>query len=102
MTKASKAKGGMAEKLAVKKLEDEGYICEKPIRSKWQREDFFGCWDIIAIKDQSIRFVQVSTKPLYDRGVEFKQRLADFPVGTHWTKEFWQLKEEGVWRVWQI
>ena len=114
MTKASRAKGGLAEKLAVQELEDRGYLCEKPVRSKWQREDFFGCWDIIAVKQKHtkpckncpdevrIRFIQVSTKPLYDRGIEYKKKLADFPSSEFWTKEFWQLKEGGEWRVWRI
>jgi hypothetical protein len=66
-----------------------GYIIEKAKKVRWAQQDFFGCWDIIAIhvKDKHIRWVQVSAKPLYDRGVEYKKKLSDFPnVGT---KEYW-------------
>jgi len=101
MTKAARAKGGLAEKQAAKELREQGYLVETPIRSRWGREDFWSCWDAIAIKHNEIRFIQISTKPLYDRGIAAKKKYADFPKGKCWTKEFWQLKEGG-WRIWEL
>lgn len=93
--------GDLAVKKAVDDLVAEGYICETPVKSQWQRQDFFNCWDIIAVAKNGkfpaplIRFIQVSSKRLSQRGIEYNQKLNAFPSGTFWTREFWWYKEGG-------
>lgn len=101
MSKSRKRKGDKAQKLAAEMLRKQGYLLETPVRSKWHREDFFNAWDIIAIKKNELRFIQVSTLPLYDRGVAYKKKLKAFPTG-NWTKEYWQMKEAKEPRVWDL
>lgn len=95
----SKRKGDYVELKAKKKLESEGYLVEKAVRSKWQRKDFYNAWDLIAIHpDGTIRFIQVSSQPLYDRGRPYQNKLLAFPAHPKWTREYWWYKEGG----WQI
>jgi hypothetical protein len=101
MSKSRQKKADIAQKLAAELLRKQGYLVETPIRTKWHREDFFSAWDIIAVKKNKLRFIQVSTLPLYDRGVAYKKKLKDFPVG-NWTKEYWQVKEAEEPRIWKL
>jgi len=74
-------------KLAADELVADGWLVEKAKKIRWQQQDFFGCWDILAVKHDKIRFIQVSASPLYDRGIAYKKKLIDFPrVGD---KEYW-------------
>jgi hypothetical protein len=87
MSRKNLNRGDYLMKKAADQLVTEGYMVEKAKKIRWAQQDFFGLWDIIAIKQSEIRFIQVSAKPLYDRGVEYKKKLSDFPnVGT---KEYW-------------
>ena len=51
---SSRQKGRKSELLAKKKLEAEGWnVCLTDMPTKFKKsQDFFGCWDIIAIKKQ--------------------------------------------------
>jgi hypothetical protein len=100
MSKSRQRKGDKAQKLIAKFFKDSGYLVEIPVRSKWHREDFFNAWDIIAIKENEIRFIQISTVAFYRRGIEYKKKLADFPSG-HWSKEYWWVKEDDNIQTWQ-
>lgn len=89
MTKTATQKGNDSEKKAQDELEAKGYRVEKVKRTKWQRQDFFGCWDLIAVNGDKVRFIQISRKPLYDRGRAYKRMLKEFPCPTNCSKEYW-------------
>jgi len=74
-----------------KQLIAEGWFVEKAKKVRWVRQDFFGLWDIIAVHPviPTIRFIQVSAKPDYDKGREWRQKAKDFPVNESSQKEYW-------------
>lgn len=56
-------KGNRAELEARKMLADEGFLVEKKNSSRWESNDFWGMFDIIAIHPQGglVRLVQIKT-----------------------------------------
>ena len=80
----------------------EGWMVEKAKKVMWGTQDFFGLWDIIAVHKGTgvVKFIQVSAKPDYDRGREWRQAAKDFPVTefSNTAKEFWWMKD----REWVI
>jgi len=68
-----------SEKIAYEQLKEEGYWVEKPRKSKWQPQDFFYCWDFIAINQNHIRFIQVSSKYFSQRSRADQERMLAFP-----------------------
>lgn len=97
-------KGARAELLAKKLLEAAGYMVEKVRRGQWQKQDFFGCWDICAVHPRlGILWVQVSTKPVYSRGVAAKKAMLAFPIKPGVHKEYWQYTgKDPKFRIWHI
>src|SRR3990167_5435788 len=90
MTNTKIKTGDAIMKRAAEQLIAEGYIVEKAKKIRWMQQDFFGCWDLMAIKKGCLRFIQVSAKKLSNRGVEYQAKLNDFPVICHHVhKEFW-------------
>ena len=79
--------GKVTEKKAAKSLEKEGWKTITPIRVRWQPEDFFGLFDIIAVKKGEVRFIQVSAKYITSRTPEWQKRWQDW---RHHSKEFWR------------
>jgi hypothetical protein len=66
-------KGNRNQQKAKKFYEGEGYAVEVVRRDKWRKDqDFFGLWDLICVKHQDIRFVQVKTNANPSR--EWKER----------------------------
>ena len=47
-------------------------------------------WHFVAIRPGSLKFVQVSMKPLYDRGAEYNRKLRAFPMLPGASKEYWR------------
>jgi len=78
------------EKKAYEQLKSEGYLVEKPRRTKWQPQDFFYCWDFIAVNDQHIRFIQVSSKYRSQRTREDQDRMLKFPKPASVRTEYWR------------
>ena len=83
--------------LAVEVLEKQGYQIEKAKKVKFQPQDFFGLFDIIAVKEGSLKLVQVSTCPIYNKGAEFRQKMKDFPIPPGCSKEYWQYMDKMEW-----
>ncbi len=79
-----------SEKIAYAQLKKEGYLIEKPRRSKWQPQDFFYCWDFIVINQKHIRFIQVSSKYLSQRSRADQERMSAFPKLPNTQKEYWR------------
>jgi len=57
------AKGNRIELKARKKLEAEGYLVERKNRSRHHSPDFWGVFDLIAIKGAGVRLIQVKSNP---------------------------------------
>jgi len=79
-----------SEKIAYEQLKEEGYWVEKPRKSKWQPQDFFYCWDFIAINQNHIRFIQVSSKYFSQRSRADQERMLAFPKPPSTQKEYWR------------
>lgn len=110
MTRTALNRGDYLMAKAAKELEQLGYKVEKAKKIRWQQQDFFGCWDIIAVflNDaenktgeflKPLRFIQVSSKPLYDRGREYNSKLKNFPSHQIWSKEYWWWNKHREWRI---
>ena len=54
-------KGANRELELRKKLTDEGWLCETKNWNRYASKDFYGLFDILAIKDTDIRFIQVKS-----------------------------------------
>ena len=55
-----RAKGVRIELEAKKMLIEEGYLVEKKNTSRWQSDDFYGLFDLLAI-GQGVRLIQVKS-----------------------------------------
>ena len=51
-------KGKRIENMAEKYLQGQGYQTIKVVQTKWQKKDFFECFDILAVNKFGIRGVQ--------------------------------------------
>jgi Holliday junction resolvase-like predicted endonuclease len=84
-----KGKGAYYERKALKLLESEGWLCERAraitVWIKGQprsiKHDFFGLYDIIAVKARKLRFIQVKFLGENSHGsiAEVKEELMKFP-----------------------
>ena len=92
------SKGDNAVLRAQRELEYRGYMVEKVKKVRWSPQDFWGCWDLIAIKSTHIRFIQVSKSPMYDRPVVYKRKVKAFPIIPNTSKEYWYL-QDGFWKI---
>lgn len=61
MVKNKSAKGQRYERKARHILEDEGYLTDFKIRSRYASNDFFEVFDIFAISKKDLKLVQVKT-----------------------------------------
>ena len=82
--------GKTVEKTAYERLLAQKYWIEKPRRAKFQPQDFFYCWDFIAVNSKHIRFIQVSTKSFSERSRADKERMLAFPKPPGAIKEYWR------------
>lgn len=57
----SRKKGNERERQARKIYEAAGYATEKSVGQRWGRSDFFHQFDLLAVRPDSIRFVQVKS-----------------------------------------
>lgn len=78
-----------------KAFEEKGYLVEKAKKIRWAQQDFFGLWDIIAVKEGVVIFIQVSAKPDYDKGKDWRARAKAFPAEF---KEYWWM-DDREWKV---
>lgn len=85
---------------AIKRLQDQGYITDFAKKVRYATQDFFGCWDIIAIhpKKKTIRFVQVSANRWTKRDWVYRRKLMAFPKLKFATCEYWT-KKDGQWDI---
>lgn len=92
-----------SEKIAYEQLKKEGYLVERPRVSKWQPQDFFYCWDFIAINKTEIRFIQVSSKYFSQRARDDQERMLTFPHLHCASKEYWRWNQKkGIFIVQKI
>jgi hypothetical protein len=89
----NREKGRRNELKAKSLLEGMGYaVALTPMPQKFKTEqDFFGLFDIIAIRRKDIRLVQVKTnrKP----SVAYRNSLGMFPAPENVTRELWIFKD---------
>lgn len=102
MSRKSLNRGDYCMNLACKELEEQGWLITKAMKVQWARQDFFGLWDIIAVhaKTGVVKFIQVSAKPDYDKGRDWRQRAKDFPVTefSNTAKEYWW-RDGKEWKI---
>lgn len=54
-------KGSRIELEARKLLEGTGYLVDKKNASRWQSDDFYGLFDLLAIKSNDVRLIQIKS-----------------------------------------
>ena len=77
------------EKKAIEILKKQGYLVEKYPKVKFQRQDFLGLFDIMAIKPDHIRFIQVSAIKFNKRSRKFKEKWFQTKLPECCRKEYW-------------
>ena len=82
------------EKKAINLLKKQGYKVEKYPKVKYQRQDFLGLFDIMAIKPTHIRFIQVSKIEFNKRSRKFKEKWFKTELPKCCTKEYWVWSKE--------
>jgi len=87
-------KGKIIEQKAHALLAQEGYWIEKARRAKFQQQDLFGCWDLMAVGKKEIRFIQVSSERFSSRSRADQERMLAFPKPVNTTKEYWRWNEK--------
>ena len=87
-------KGKIIEKKAQDIISQEGYWIEKARAAKFQPQDLFGCWDLVAVGKKEIRFIQVSSERFSSRSRADQERMFAFPRPPHTSKEYWRWNEK--------
>jgi len=95
----SKNKGKRREREARSVLESVGYEVETPNATKFQREDFFNLFDIIAIHPkQKPRLIQVKSNVA--RGINGFASEVDEKIPTQYFRvQYWVCYDRKGWRV---
>ena len=95
------------ENRAVNELHEAGYITQKALfslkhlpsgRVISNQADFFNIWDIIAVKEEECRLIQVCSGTTF-RAHELKIKKSGFPLTSWASQELWYyFKEGGRWK----
>jgi len=77
------ARGNKYELEVKKKLESYGWICYKPVRTKFNPKDVWGMWDLLCwhLKNKEIMFIQLTTDK-YIAQKRAKEKLKNFDIDT--------------------
>ena len=95
------AKGQRYEREARHLLEDDGYLTEFKIRSRYASNDFFKMFDVLAIKGNEVRLIQVKTNAsdFYKARKEIAEWILDNNFEKSTTKfEVWLREPRKDWR----
>jgi len=91
------AKGRRLETLAAASLTADGWSVERKPWSKWASKDFWGCWDILALRYPILKMIQVKTNSCPK---SVRDKLAAFKVPAGAQKEIWIYKtKKREWKV---
>ena len=85
------AKGRRNERKAQKILEEQGYAVQltQPGTRFQKDKDLFNLWDLIAVSEEEVRFIQVkSNRRVYGKE---KRKYQDFVCPDFCTKEIWSI-----------
>lgn len=93
-------KGRRIELLARKELEKDGYLVEKKNASRWQSNDFWGLFDIIAIHPiQNItRLIQIKSNRSHFYTA--CKEIAEWGKNKCLNCEVWLKENRKPWRKW--
>lgn len=84
------------EKKSYDILVRQGYLVEKPIKTKWHRVDLWGIWDLVAVNNHHIRFIQVSAKYFTSKPRADQEAMFNFPEPFNCVKEYWHWKKGAI------
>lgn len=90
---ASTRQKGRAKEIKTRNwLLDLGYeVCLTPMPNKFSKKnDMFGLWDLIAVDNDEVRFIQVKSRKIYGKELD---KYREFPVPESCTKEIWVWKK---------
>lgn len=92
------SKGKRNEREAAELYEEAGYLTFRPQESKWGETDIFGLFDILAVGEHNIRFVQVKSNAA--RGImDWLEELADLPHPDNTYAEYLVKYDNMGWRL---
>lgn len=98
----SKRKGKRRERQAREILESLGYYVETPNATQFQREDFFGLFDIIAIHpERKPLLIQVKSNRAADIN-DFTEKSDKRIPEEYFNIEFWVCHDGEGWRVLEV
>ena len=97
-------KGNRYELEARKMLKEEGYLVEKKNYSRWESNDFWGLFDILAIKldKLEIRLIQIKSNPTHfyeaRREIGLWMDKNNAKSGKGFSCEVWLREPRKAWR----
>lgn len=92
------AKGNMREREFVARLMEKGWMCERKPRVQYQSPDFFGMFDILAVRGHEVIFVQIkSVRGDWLRANKDIQRWLKETNSTI-VSQCWYRENGGIWK----
>ena len=99
---STRTKGREYELKAQKELEAEGWICWRPPAAKYQSQDIFDLYDLLCIKGNKLKFVQVKSGNAQGGFAAIRKRMTGFfKKEMAVTGELWEwktLKSKTGWK----
>lgn len=98
----SRQKGSTNERYAAEVLQSQGYITDKPNTAKFQRQDFFELFDVMAMHPQrKLLFVQVKTNGA-NGIVQFVKDVQEVVPLEYVRVQYWVRYDGEGWRIIEI
>jgi len=91
------AKGYRMMNIAKAVAEEQGYEVVKIKRTKWGKEDFFGCADLIICNKFAIKLIGVTSKSNISRVRKRFENFNNHPACVK--KEIWYYDKQGKWFI---
>ena len=91
--------GHAAERAAKAELERQGFLVYKAVHTRFQHEDIFRLFDLIAINKHKVRLVQVKAGGLTNFT---RNAIKSFEVPENVSKELWKknkFKRKNKWTI---
>jgi hypothetical protein len=101
MTINKRSKGRRIEKLAKDLLRNEGYLVETKNASRFQSDDFWGMFDILAVMPDTGELRMIQIKSNASHFYKARKEITDWAIGngvTGFSCEVWLKENRKDWR----
>lgn len=93
------SEGNKLEKRCRKELEDEGWLTEQKNKARFQSQDFWNEFDVLAIKGNKVRLIQVKKNASHFYTARKSIKKWKEENGIKIQCEVWLAIDSGGWRI---